>query len=166
MDKKRPNWDSLRFAGLSGNGPFGFLGMKRPVQMDGNCVDRKHEPDELLSTPQKPQVGQPATSRTKGGKVPSAIRMLVWNKYVGEDTPRAKCWCCRSKTMTVFDFHCGHVVSAAGGGDATVRNLRPVCALCNGSMGTRDMNEFIRIHGLWNDNETQEVVQDGAIGTL
>ncbi len=30
----------------------------------------------------------------------------------------------------------------AKGGDMTINNLRPICAACNGSMGTMSMNEF------------------------
>ena len=45
-------------------------------------------------------------------------------------------------------FHCGHVVAEADGGPTTVDNLRPVCATCNLSMRTQNMNTFKETHGL------------------
>jgi len=39
-------------------------------------------------------------------------------------------------------FHCGHIVSHANGGSMHIDNLRPICASCNLSMGTQNMNEF------------------------
>ena len=45
-------------------------------------------------------------------------------------------------------FHCGHVISEADGGPTTVDNLRPVCATCNLSMRTQNMEKFKGQHGL------------------
>ena len=45
-------------------------------------------------------------------------------------------------------FHCGHVISEAMGGPTTVDNLRPVCATCNLSMRTQNMEKFKGQHGL------------------
>ena len=43
-------------------------------------------------------------------------------------------------------FDCGHVVASAIGGQNVVENLRPVCATCNKSMGTQNMEEFKDIY--------------------
>jgi ankyrin repeat protein len=83
---------------------------------------------------------EPIYERRK--KIPKRIRTLVWNKYVGEDTPRAKCFCCRDTTISFSAFDCGHVIAESKGGDMTINNLRPVCHECNLSMGTRSMNDF------------------------
>jgi ankyrin repeat protein len=83
---------------------------------------------------------EPIYERRK--KIPKRIRSLVWNKYVGEDTPRSKCFCCRDTTISFSAFDCGHVIAESKGGDMTINNLRPVCHDCNLAMGTRSMNDF------------------------
>jgi len=74
--------------------------------------------------------------------IPKHVKTLVWNKYCGIESVTAKCISCRSETIDCRSFHCGHVLSEAKGGDVTITNLRPVCAKCNLSMGTRSMEEF------------------------
>lgn len=75
------------------------------------------------------------------------IRVMVWNRFIGEEVGRAQCVCCGVAYITQMRFHCGHVVPAAEGGPTTVENLRPICETCNLSMGTRNMCEFQRTHG-------------------
>jgi len=80
----------------------------------------------------------------KRKKIPKHIKTLVWNKYMGVDTAQADCVSCRSVKITNRSFHCGHVIAESKGGDLNINNLRPVCDACNGSMGTRSMNEFTK----------------------
>lgn len=87
-----------------------------------------------------------ATSdKNKKKGVPKNIRNEAWTKHVGNKS-EALCICCRTKTITPFDFHAGHVISEADGGPATVENIRPVCSACNLSMGKRNMTEFVATH--------------------
>ena len=46
--------------------------------------------------------------------------------------------------MSQFLFEVGHVISVHDNGDLTIENLRPICSLCNKSMGVQNMVEFIR----------------------
>ena len=46
--------------------------------------------------------------------------------------------------MSQFLFEVGHVVSVHNNGDLSIENLRPICSLCNKSMSTRNMLEFIK----------------------
>jgi hypothetical protein len=39
-------------------------------------------------------------------------------------------------------FQCGHVIAEANGGVIHVDNLRPICSICNQSMGTENMDDF------------------------
>jgi hypothetical protein len=80
----------------------------------------------------------------KRKNIPKHVKTLVWNKYIGSDVAQADCVSCRSEKISIRNFHCGHVVSEAAGGDVTINNLRPICAACNLSMGTKSMNEFTR----------------------
>lgn len=79
------------------------------------------------------------TAGPPAGKVaiPKALREQVWIEYAGRCFER-KClvpWC--SNRMTVFDFHVGHDVPESEGGATNLRNLRPICARCNLSMGSQ-----------------------------
>lgn len=80
----------------------------------------------------------------KGKKKPisKALRMAVWQEYIG--IQEAYCYCCRIQKINPFRFQCGHNVAECKGGETTVENLRPVCDLCNSSMGTKNLEEFKR----------------------
>ena len=54
------------------------------------------------------------------------------------------CMCCKSTDITQMSFNCGHVIAEANGGETIVSNLKPICQNCNSSMGTKNMNEFMR----------------------
>ena len=78
--------------------------------------------------------------------IPATIRHLVWDKYVSDIFKVGKCYCCKRENISVELFHCGHVVSRKDGGPTTVKNLRPICSLCNNSMGTQNMYKFMKNH--------------------
>ena len=80
----------------------------------------------------------------KRKKIPKQIKTLVWNEYIGHDIMSNKCMCCKKEKIDIRNFHCGHVIAESKGGDLTIKNLRPVCAPCNQSMGTKSMNEFTK----------------------
>jgi hypothetical protein len=88
--------------------------------------------------PQEPL--EPLHIRRK--KIPKHVKTLVWNQHIGPDTATADCVSCRKEKINIRNFHCGHVLAESRGGDVTTKNLRPICAACNGSMGTQSMNEF------------------------
>ena len=79
---------------------------------------------------------------TKKKAIPKHVKTLVWNKYIGGDKAKSACMRCRQEEIGIRSFHCGHVIAESKGGDMTINNLRPICAACNGSMGTMSMNEF------------------------
>ena len=75
-------------------------------------------------------------------KISHALRVSCWNKYIGEEIGKIKCLCCNSNFITQHNFHCGHVLAEAHGGTLNINNLRPICAICNNSMGTVSMKEY------------------------
>jgi hypothetical protein len=81
-------------------------------------------------------------------RIPTAIRNCVWNMYMGIEKKQGLCFCCNSEPITSANFHCGHVVASSKGGTNKVQNLRPVCGLCNSSMGSTNMEEFKETYGL------------------
>jgi hypothetical protein len=86
--------------------------------------------------------------KKKKEAIPAAVKTLVWNKWVGEKEAETGCFCCRVTTISMRHFHCGHVVSEKHGGKCTIDNMRPICANCNLSMGSMNMNEYIEKFGL------------------
>jgi hypothetical protein len=77
-------------------------------------------------------------------KIPKNIKTLVWNEHIGSPLKEGMCCCCKKEKIDSNNFHCGHVIAEAKGGDLTVPNLRPICPPCNSSMGTRSMQEFAK----------------------
>lgn len=81
--------------------------------------------------------------------IPKHVKTLVWNTYVGVDKLESKCFSCRAEKIDARYFQCGHVIAESKGGDLTMKNLRPICAPCNSSMGTKSMNEFTKEYFGW-----------------
>lgn len=86
--------------------------------------------------------------RKRKEKIPQAIRNAVWNKYAGSDVAKCLCYTGCGETISRANFECGHVLAEAHGGPVNVENLRPICSLCNKSMGTMCMLDFILVYKL------------------
>ena len=86
--------------------------------------------------------------RQRKKTIPKILKDLTWQRWIGDHIAKAKCLCCGINEIKMNSFHCGHVVAEADGGPTTVDNLRPVCATCNLSMRTQNMNTFKETHGL------------------
>jgi len=99
---------------------------------------------EDLTTDAKPV--KKVTKKTKE-KIPAAIRNIVWHQQNG-DNALGKCFCCKVELISKANFECGHIVSEKHGGSIEIDNLRPICGLCNKSMGTCDMHVFMEKHGI------------------
>lgn len=100
------------------------------------------KPEKPKRTKEKPENKSEEKPTKKG--ISSTIKRLVWNKNIGEEIGKAKCYCCKSTDITQTSFHCGHIVAESKGGPTQVNNLKPICQNCNSSMGTRDMMEFMK----------------------
>jgi 5-methylcytosine-specific restriction endonuclease McrA len=86
--------------------------------------------------------------KRKKKSIPKKIKTLSWNTYIGEEIGMTECLCCKTTKITQLNFHCGHIVSDKNGGSIKVNNLRPICAECNLSMGSKNMDEFMNEYGL------------------
>jgi len=86
--------------------------------------------------------------RQRKKTIPKILKDLTWQRWIGDDIAKAKCLCCGINEIKMNSFHCGHVISEADGGPTTVDNLRPVCATCNLSMRTQNMDKFKGQYGL------------------
>lgn len=85
---------------------------------------------------------QPLSSTYKKKTIPKALKIKVWNKYIGEEIGKAKCCCCELTDITQSKFHCGHILSEVNGGELHIDNLKPICESCNKSMGVTNMVDF------------------------
>ena len=82
--------------------------------------------------------------KKKKKPIPATIKRLVWNTHIGEEKGKSKCLCCKITDITQLSFNCGHIVAESNGGELKVSNLMPICQNCNSSMGTKNMNEFMK----------------------
>lgn len=91
---------------------------------------------------------KPATPKPKNKKktIPKNVRIDSWNYWIGKANGESKCLCCGIRDIGQNNFECGHIVSEAKGGAATITNLKPICSTCNKSMGTRNMDDFKAEH--------------------
>lgn len=94
--------------------------------------------------------------------IPKILKDLTWQRWVGDHIAKTKCLCCGVNDIKMNSFHCGHVISEADGGPTTVENLRPICATCNLSMRTQNMEVFKGQHALGIANSPQSA-QGAAI---
>ena len=106
---------------------------------------------------------KPKSTRKK--TIPKVIRQNVWNTYIGEYSGKGKCFCCNYTELTSFQFECGHVISEYNGGDVNIANLRPICSLCNKSIGKKNMVEYMTKNKLpfpknWNGFTKEVIVID------
>ena len=70
------------------------------------------------------------------------VRNAVW-RHQNDNKLEAKCICCLVETVTIGNFHVGHITSVANGGTTTLDNLTVLCPLCNCSMGKCNVYDFI-----------------------
>jgi hypothetical protein len=79
--------------------------------------------------------------------ISSTLRNIIWCTYIGEEKRKGLCLCCNTEQITTFNHECGHIIAHINGGKSTLENLRPVCSSCNKSMGTQNMEDFIKSLG-------------------
>jgi 5-methylcytosine-specific restriction endonuclease McrA len=115
---------------------------------DSEVLCKKKEATTMEPTKRGKKVATTTTTREpvkkKKKSISSTIKKLVWNVNIGEEIGKTKCVCCKSTDIIQMSFNCGHVIAEANGGETIVSNLKPICQNCNSSMGTKNMNEFMR----------------------
>ena len=77
--------------------------------------------------------------------------------YIGREKGVGNCFCCNSEIDSKH-FECGHVIPISKGGPDTIENLRPICSLCNRSMGSKNMGEFMKKYLNKSLNKTPNVI--------
>ena len=136
--------------------------VEKPVEEEVKAKPSKKKKEEKVESPKIEEVPVENEDKQEGGldesqqplhirrkKIPKQIKTLVWNEYIGHDIMSNKCLCCKKEKIDIRNFHCGHVIAESKGGDLTIKNLRPICAPCNLSMGAMSMNEFTKTFFGW-----------------
>lgn len=82
--------------------------------------------------------------RDKRPGISKAVKNMTWKNHFGDDG-NGKCYVCLEK-INIANFECGHIVSYSDGGKNTCENMRPICFLCNRSMGKKNLEEFKNEH--------------------
>jgi len=78
--------------------------------------------------------------------IPKCLKRDIWHKYIGKGKGSGKCYCCHNE-LDCFVFEGGHIEAEVNGGKTNLENLRPICGLCNKSMGSQNMIVFMNKHG-------------------
>ena len=79
--------------------------------------------------------------KSKRKSIPKSLKNLVWDSTNGKKNGIGPCYCCR-QTIDSKHFEVGHIVAVKDGGKNTFQNLKPICSVCNKSMGTQNLEEF------------------------
>lgn len=80
--------------------------------------------------------------KTERKTITKAEKFAIWNKYIGADKTEGKCYCCEQVTIHIMNFQVGHNIALAKGGKNNISNYRPICGLCNSSMGTQSIESY------------------------
>ena len=79
--------------------------------------------------------------KTKRIAIPKTVKDKLWDDTFGSKCGEGECYVCLT-TINSKQFECGHIIAVARGGDNNITNLKPICATCNKSMGTKHLEEF------------------------
>jgi 5-methylcytosine-specific restriction endonuclease McrA len=88
---------------------------------------------------------QISKEKSKRKTIPKSVKDKLWNLTYGREAGIGDCYCCQ-ETIDSKSFHAGHIISAHDGGSDNISNLKPICATCNLSMGTQNLEEFTQIY--------------------
>ena len=84
------------------------------------------------------------TIKNKKKSVPKKLKSDIWDKYIGNKIGEVYCICCNKNKICQANFHAGHIISEKNGGSININNIIPICNLCNQSMSTKNMDEYIK----------------------
>ena len=100
---------------------------------------------EADSKQPKPADGE----KRKKQSIPKSVKTHVWDLYIGSHINEHRCICCKKTLIKVTYFDVGHVIAEKNGGTLEISNLRPICSVCNYSMGTENMVDFVKKYGYY-----------------
>ena len=87
--------------------------------------------------------------KRKKQTIPKSVRTHVWDLYIGSNINEHRCICCKKTLIKITNYDVGHVISERDGGTLEISNLRPICSVCNHSMGCTNMVDFVKKYGYY-----------------
>nr|QFG74039.1 MAG: AAA domain protein [Megaviridae environmental sample] len=101
--------------------------------------------NDIISSPKKSSINIQETIVKKDTAnlrkhLPKKLRNDVFTNTFGMEFI-GKCYVC-NEMITAYKFEVGHIQSVANGGGDNITNLKPICRACNGSMGTKNMEDY------------------------
>jgi hypothetical protein len=123
---------------------------KDKVKKDDSDKVKKDDSDKVKKDKVKKDESdiEKPKNKTKKQTIPKPLKKLVWNKWIGEEIGKSKCICCKLTDITQLSFHCGHIIAESNGGELKLDNLKPICQSCNSSIGSQNMNDYIKKYNL------------------
>ena len=94
----------------------------------------------------KSETSEPETPKLPY-KIPRAVKNCLFINYFG-DKRVGVCACCQREPITINNFNASHIQAEKCQGTTTLDNLAPTCTICNLSMGTMHMMDFITKYNL------------------
>jgi hypothetical protein len=98
------------------------------------------------------------TIQKKKANIPKALREQVWIQNIGNHFEH-KClvgWC--QNQINVFNFHVGHNIPESKGGVTNIKNLKPICARCNLSMGSQySIEDWSKLYQVVQQNGSKNI---------
>jgi hypothetical protein len=82
----------------------------------------------------------PHSSCISTERITKKLRKELWKKHFGE-MREGMCCICEEK-ITEDNFHSGHIIARAKGGETKLNNLKPICQTCNQDMKIENMDEY------------------------
>lgn len=76
--------------------------------------------------------------------ISKSLKFSIWNKYIGKNVGEVHCIVCMINKINMMNFECGHIIPESKGGETSIDNLLPICGLCNKSMGTQNMDDYVK----------------------
>ena len=118
---------------------------EEPKKEETKKTEKK--PKDILVEEIKEEVEKEKKVKKTKQKIPPSVKNALWSHYF-ESSLQGNCQCCKTEVISRNNFDCGHIISEKEGGEVTLDNLKPICRSCNSSMGTMNMNDFIKKYGL------------------
>ena len=110
-------------------------------------IDKEKKAEKY--TEEKEQQSEDIEKKKKKQSIPKSVKCHVWELYIGKHINEHRCVCCKKTLIQNTNFDVGHVISEKDGGTHEISNLRPICSVCNHSMGTENMIEFVKKYGYY-----------------
>ena len=107
------------------------------------CKDKQDNQCQGFVDEDSPEVITTPTAEYQKQPIPKCVRNSLWINYF-QSSRVGLCECCKRETITMGNFHAGHIIAEVNGGSTRLDNLIPLCMLCNTSLGRQNVHDFIK----------------------